>query len=246
MRPHPIRTFEAGFVLSAALVCAGVSACQSGARDTPAARLDSSLTGDSVVPMMPTVLTPLAVRSGAVVRTVRVARDTTTFGTGPAVVVTTAGDSIVVADSALHAWTLDGTRVAVSGLDGAGGFENEGQSLTIVDVASGVRRRVLSDYFPIVKVEVLRDATLQGLLVHMRDGGVGSLHVTVVDPDRGQVFRSTNALGRIVGSLILVAGYGDGEDPVVFGERRMPLRVDTIAANAIATLPLLVIPKGRQ
>ena len=78
----------------------------------------------------------------------------------------------------------------------------------------------------------------------MRDGGRGSLHVTVVDPRRGQVFRAINALGRITGDRIIVSGYADGETAVEFGDRRRPLRVDTIPLAATDTLPLLVVPRA--
>ena len=36
-----------------------------------------------------------------------------------------------------------------------------------------------------------------------------------------------------------MAGFGDGEPPVVFGDARTPLRVDTITAQSVATLSLL-------
>ncbi|MES3032606.1 MAG: hypothetical protein V4813_01265 [Gemmatimonadota bacterium] len=198
-----------------------------------------------VVSAMPAQLPGLPARPEARARRIDVWRDTSTFGTGPAVVTLVTGDTVVVADSAVRAWVLgDGSLVAVSGLDGAGGFENEGQSLTVIDVAAGTRRRVVADYFQVVRVELLRADGAAALLVHMRDGGQGSLHVTVVDPDRGPVFRARNALGRITGDRILVAGFGDGEIPVEFGDRRTPLRVDTLTTAAVDTLSLLVVPRA--
>ncbi len=174
-----------------------------------------------------------------------VRRDTSRFGAGRAVATRADGDTVVVADSAVRAWVLgDGRRVAVSGLDGAGGFENEGQSLTVIDVASGARRRVVADYFAIERVEALQDADRLALLVHMRDGGQGSLHVTVVDARRGQVFRATRALGRVSGARIVVSSFGDREVPVEFGDRRTPLRIDTLGIAAIDTLPVIVVPRA--
>ncbi|MCC7051813.1 MAG: hypothetical protein IT355_01015 [Gemmatimonadaceae bacterium] len=224
------------------------------------ARADDRAAGDSVagdsaraaaierpapVPVLPQDLGALRPQPGAVATRIDVRRDTTTFGIGPAVVTLSTGDTLVVADSAVRVWKLGtGRLVAVSGLDGAGGFENEGQSLTVIDVQAGTRRRVVADYFPILGVELLSAAGRDALLVRMRDGGQGSLHVTVVDPKRGQVFRALNALGRVQGDRILVAGYGDGEEPVVVGDRRTPLRVDTLSIASIDTLSLLVVPRG--
>jgi hypothetical protein len=226
----------------------GVVACAGQGAESRAVRAESAAAStDSVVPMLPKALEALPARPGSLVRTVVVERDTTTYGTGRAVAVTVRGDSVPVADSAIRAWSFGtSSLVAVSGTDGAGGFENEGQSLTIIDVATGARRRVVSDYFTITRVEMLADGAQRALLVHMRDGGAGSMHVTVVDPARGQIFRSTNALGRIDGVRILVAGYGDGIEPVVPGDRRTPLRIDTIPLPLVQALPLLVIPKGKQ
>jgi hypothetical protein len=193
---------------------------------------------------MPQQLPALQTRSDAQVASITVRRDSSTFSTGPAVVRLRTGDTLIVADSAFRAWTLGtGSLVAVSGVDGAGGYENEGQSLTVIDVATGARRRVVADYFRIVRVELLESDGHRALLVHMRDGGQGGLHVTVVDPRRGQVFRQLHALGRIEPGRIVVSGYGDSDIPVEFGDKRTPLRVDTITAAAIDTMSLLVVPR---
>ena len=228
------------------LACGGTpDAAPSGARQTPAGA-DTGSGRAPVVSVMPEQLTALAARPGARGRRIDVQRDTSTFGTGAAVVTLSSGDTLTVADSAARAWLLgDGSVVAVSGLDGAGGYENEGQSLTVIDLSSGRRRRVVADYYQIVRVELLRADGRAALLVHMRDGGQGSLHVTVVDPDRGQVFRMRNALGRIAGNRILVSGYGDGEAAVEFGDRRTPLRVDSLTTVTVGTLPLLVVPRSQ-
>jgi hypothetical protein len=196
---------------------------------------------------LPVQLDSLEQRPGATVARISVRRDTSTFGVGPAVVTLASGDTMVVSDSAYRVWKLGaGSLVAVSGLDGAGGYENEGQSLTVIDVATGARRRVLADYFTIVRVELVESAGRRALLVHMRDGGQGGLHVSVVDPNRGQVFRALHALGRISGDRILVSGYGDGDVPVDFGDRRTPLRVDSLSLAAVDTLALLVVPRTPQ
>jgi len=232
--------------MASALVLLLLTACDGGKEEPAAQTADSaSLPAAPVVAAMPEVRTSLAVRPGARARRIDVRRDTSTFGTGRAVVTLLSGDTVVVSDSAVRAWTLgDGAMVAVSGLDGAGGYENEGQSLTVIDLATGSRRRVVADYYQIVKVELAEAGGKTALLVHMRDGGLGSLHVAVADPQRGAVFRSRNALGRIVNGLVLVAGYGDSETPVDFGERRTPLRVDTLTTAVVDTLSLMVVPRA--
>ncbi len=218
------------------------------ARDAePAAAEPESATVARPAPVnvLPVQLDPLTGRPGAVVARIAVRRDTSTFGIGPAVVTLASGDTVIVSDSAYRVWKLGaGSLVAVSGLDGAGGYENEGQALTVIDVATGSRRRVLADYFTIVKVDLLESGGRRALLVHMRDGGQGGLHVSVVDPNRGQVFRALHALGRIAGDRILVSGFGDGEVPVDFGDKRTPLRVDSLSLAAIDTLSLLVVPRS--
>ena len=240
-------TLNGANALVALAAALATTACGSKPDAAPATvRVDSgAVRRPEPVSVMPLQLTALPPRPGAIVTRVAVRRDTSTFGVGPAVVTLASGETVVVADSAYRVWTLGrSSLVAVSGLDGAGGFENEGQSLTVIDVATGTRRRVVADYFPIVRVQFLESAGHRALLVHMRDGGHGSLHVTVVDPARGQVFRALNALGRIDGDRIFIAGFGDGETAVEFGDRRTPLRVDTLVAAVVDTLSLMVVPRS--
>jgi hypothetical protein len=238
--PATGRALRGGAALAATLL----SAC-GGQRDAPPPAESATGAPSATVPVLPAQLEPIAPRAGVTVARVEVRRDSSTFSLGPAVAHLAGGDSVVLSDSAYRAWLLAPSGlVAYSALDGAGGFENEGQSLTVVDLTTGARRRVVADYFPILRVALLESAGQRAVLVHMRDGGQGSLHVTVVDPARGQVFRATNALGRIESGRILVSGYGDSDTPVEFGDRRTPLRVDTITVDRVRTLPLLVVPRS--
>jgi len=242
-------THAARIALTASLsVTLTLAGCSTGTPDaTPAARPVDSMSAQRppAVPMLPRQLVALPPRPGALVQGIAVRRDTTTFGTGRAVVTLIGGDSVIVSDSAVRAWAFAKSGlVAVSGLDGAGGYENEGQSLTAVDLTSGNRRVVVADYFAIVRVELVSAGATSALLVHMRDGGAGSVHVTVVDPQRGQVFRATNALGHIEGARVIVSSFGDGDTPVTFGDKRTPLRIDTIPLTAVDTMSLLVIPRS--
>ncbi len=87
--------------------------------------------------------------------------------------------------------------VAYSRADGAGGYENEGESLYLFspdDAQARQGRKVLAEYFQIRRVESLgarSGATV--LLVVMADGGLGATHVAFVDPARGEVFRADGA-----------------------------------------------------
>jgi hypothetical protein len=227
-------------------VLIAATACRGG-ETPPPQQGDTTAPRQSTVPELPVDRPSLAPRVGARATRVAVRRDTTSFSIGPAVVTLASGDTLVVSDSAVRAWRLgDGQWVAVSGLDGAGGYENEGQSLTLIDVEAGTRRRVVSDYFAIIGVTLVEDAGRRALLVRMRDGGTGSLHMTVVDPDRGQVFRATNARAEAISGAIVVRSYGDGETPVTANDARTPLRIDTIPLMAVDSLGLLVLPRARQ
>ena len=104
--------------------------------------------------------------------------------------VTVGGAERKVADAAVKAWIIRGGRqVVYSGLDGAGGYENEGQSLRAYDAATGRSRKLMSAYYMIDEVtEATTSAGRTALLVEMSDGGLGASYLAVVDPARGQVF----------------------------------------------------------
>ena len=65
-------------------------------------------------------------------------------GKGPGnLLATIAGAEVQVASGALQAWLLeDGASIAYTGHEGAGGYENEGQSLHIHDVGARSTRLV--------------------------------------------------------------------------------------------------------
>jgi hypothetical protein len=107
-----------------------------------------------------------------------------------ALFVTIAGAEKKVTDQAQQAWIINGGRhVVYSSDDGAGGFENEGQSLHLYDVDTGNHRRIMSEYFMVETVkEVITSSKKRALLVTMEDGGLGASYLAVVDPWRGEVF----------------------------------------------------------
>lgn len=119
-----------------------------------------------------------------------------------------------IADDAFAAWLLDGgQKIAYSTADGAGGYENEGQSLHIYDVRARTHRKVLSAYYAIEKVSELKTSSgRQALLIEMRDGGLGASHLAVVDPRRGQVFlRKQVKLLERQGDMIVLGHYHEAD-----------------------------------
>jgi len=119
---------------------------------------------------------------------VRVAiRDTDIYG---ALFVTIAGTEQKVTDQAQQAWIINGGRhVVYSSNEGAGGYENEGQSLHLYDVDTRNHKRIMSEYFMVQRVkEVITSNKKRVLLITMEDGGLGASYLAVVDPLRGEVF----------------------------------------------------------
>lgn len=148
---------------------------------------------------------------------VRIERASPDQPTG-AVVVTVDGTEKTIAERAWNAWIIDGGKsVVYSGSDGAGGFENEGQSLWRYYVDTGRERKLMSEFFMVQKV--VETCSRQGrpvLLVTMTDGGLGATHVAVVDPTRGEVWRKTMARflglrnGRIAVGIYQPEDFGEG------------------------------------
>lgn len=104
--------------------------------------------------------------------------------------VTIGGTEKKITDQAQQAWIINGGRhVVYSSSEGAGGFENEGQSLHLYDVGTGNQKQIMSEYFMVETVkEVITSKKKRALLVTMADGGLGASYLAVVDPWRGEVF----------------------------------------------------------
>jgi hypothetical protein len=119
-----------------------------------------------------------------------------------------------IADEAVAAWIIQGgRRVVYSGRDGAGGFENEGQSLRIYDARTGQRRKIMAEYYGVDKItEVTTSSNKTALLVEMSDGGLGASYLAVVDPGRGEVFfrRWTKIISRR-GDIIVIGHYKEDD-----------------------------------
>lgn len=141
-------------------------------------------------------------------------KDSLGVNIGGALYITVGGKEQKIADQAVEAWIIDGGReIVYSGADGAGGFENEGQSLRIYTVASRRTQKILSEYFGIVALREVKLSTgVRALLVKMSDGGLGGSYLAVVDPRRGEVlFRHWAELTAIKGDFITLAFYNEDD-----------------------------------
>jgi hypothetical protein len=96
--------------------------------------------------------------------------------TGGKLYITVGGRKRKIDDQAFAAWIINGGKAIVfSGADGAGGFENEGQSLRIYDVATGKTKKILSEYVAVDAVmETIISTGETALLVRMSDGGLAN------------------------------------------------------------------------
>jgi hypothetical protein len=119
-----------------------------------------------------------------------------------------------ISDAAVDAWLIEnGQYVAYSSTDGAGGYENEGQSLRIYETATDSTRKVLSEYYAIDRVTGVRTASGKlALIVEMRDGGLGASHLAVVDLLRGEVFSKSKVKLLERRSDTLLVGYFRDQD----------------------------------
>lgn len=128
--------------------------------------------------------------------------------------VTVGGKQKMIAEQANDVWLINGGKAVVySARDGAGGFENEGQSLWIYEVASGKTRKIMAQYYMIVGLtEVKLTKGQTALLVRMEDGGLGGSYFSVVDPQRGEVFfRPLAEIAALKNDAITLFFYKDSD-----------------------------------
>ena len=142
----------------------------------------------------------------------RVARDENKM-TG-AVYATIGGKEKEIAEAGIEVLVIEGgRRVVYSGLDGSGGFENEGQSLYVYDPRTNKKRKILSEYFIVDKItEVTTSRKKTALLVDFGDGALGASYQAVVDPNRGEVFfrRWAKVISRR-GDIIVIGRYKEDD-----------------------------------
>ncbi|MGI9055977.1 MAG: GerMN domain-containing protein [Pyrinomonadaceae bacterium] len=127
-----------------------------------------------------------------------------------------------ISDSAIKAWIInDGKNIVYSATDGAGGYENEGESLRIYSVKYGDTRKILSEYYNVTAVgEKKLSNGKTALLVRLTDGGLGGSYFAVVDPTRGEVFFTAWAeLLEISGDTITLGFYKESDWETMNTER---------------------------
>ncbi|MGI8669720.1 MAG: GerMN domain-containing protein [Aridibacter sp.] len=132
------------------------------------------------------------------------------------------GKSKKISDSAIQAWIINnGKNVIYSATDGAGGYENEGESLRIYSVKYGDTRKILSEYYNVTAVgEKKLSNGKTALLVRLTDGGLGGSYFAVVDPTRGEVFFTDWAeLLEISGDNITLGFYKQTDWETINTER---------------------------
>ena len=173
---------------------------------------------------------------------VRVDKGTGVFGP---LFVTIGGAEQKIAEQAQQAWILSGGRhVVYSSSDGAGGYENEGQSLHLYDVTTRRHKRIMSEYYMVQTVEeVMTSKKKRALVVTLEDGGLGASYVAVVDPTRGEVFfrRWARVLSR-KGDTIVLGRYreGDWDKLMTEGAKVRPYRTERYNLNSLMLRRVMV------
>lgn len=160
--------------------------------------------------------------------------------------VTIGGSEQKITDKAQQAWILSGGRYVVySSGEGAGGYENEGQSLHVYDVVTRRHKRVMSQYFMVQTLEeVMTSKKKRALLVTLEDGGLGASYIAVVDPTRGEVFfrRWARILSR-KGDTIVLGRYKEDDWDKLMGEEAAkvrPYRTERYNLNALLLRRVIV------
>ena len=152
-----------------------------------------------------------------------------------------------VTDQAQQAWIINGGRhVVYSSDDGAGGFENEGQSLHLYDVDTGNHKQIMSEYFMVETVkEVITRNKKRALLVTMADGGLGASYLAVVDPWRGEVFfRRWVRILSSKGDTIVLGFYRESDwGEIVEGKKVRPYKRERHNLNSLLRRRVIVNKK---
>lgn len=156
-----------------------------------------------------------------------------------------------LAEPVIEAWVIDGGRkVAYSMRDGAGGYEDEGESLRVYDAETGKIKKVLSEYYSIDEVtEVKTTSGKVALLVKMSDGGLGADYLAVVDPSRGEVFfkKWVRLISR-KGDIINIGHYREGDWATLnenVNAKVRPYKTEQYNLSAILKRPVIFNKRDR-
>ncbi len=190
-----------------------------------------------------------ASKSQALVSKVRV--DKTTDAYTGILYATINGKEQKIAEPVIEAWVIDGGRkVAYSMRDGAGGFEDEGESLRVYDARTGKIKKVLSEYYSIDEVTEVKTASGKvALLVKMSDGGLGADYLAVVDPSRGEVFfkRWVRLLSRR-GDTINLGHYRENDWSTFLENKNAkvrPYKIERYNLSSLLRRPVIINKRDR-
>jgi hypothetical protein len=158
----------------------------------------------------------------------------------------TAGDAYILAG---------GDEIAYTALDGAGGYEGEGQSVSLLDLRTGGSRLVLRHYFVVHDLQeaTTADGSARILAVAMHDGGLGMGALALVDPARGEVWFAREAVAGTVEQdslqvLRFALGERWGDTAAVPADGRYrprvpPDRVERVALRDLLARPVIENPR---
>ena len=147
-----------------------------------------------------------------------------------------------IASNAVDAWVGgEGRYVLFSGRDGAGGFENEGMSLRAFDTTTGKTKLVMQETVMITDVVSVKSGDKTALIVKMQDGGLGGEHRALVDPTRGQVYRSPLSTLLAKGDVVTVKKYDESAffEPGSLKNAK-PIKTETLSLKEMLSRPVIV------
>jgi hypothetical protein len=157
-----------------------------------------------------------------------------------------------VADDVIEAWIIEGGRKLIySRRDGAGGFEDEGESLRAYDARTGKIKKIMSEFVAVDAVtEVKTSRGRTALLVRLTDGGLGAYYLAVVDPARGEVFFTRWArMQSRKGDVIRVGYYREDIDWSAFYQNEhapiRPYKIRSYNLSALLRRPVIYNKRDR-
>lgn len=152
------------------------------------------------------------------------------------------GKERIVGQGAVDSWTAgDGRYVIYSGRDGAGGYENEGMSLRAFDTQTGKTKKIMAETVMVSEVVSVKSGDKTALIVKMQDGGLGAEHRALVDPERGQVYRSSMSTLLVSGDKVTVKKYGSEAFESEGGlKNAKPTKTETLSLKELLSRPVIV------
>lgn len=152
------------------------------------------------------------------------------------------GKERIVGQGAVGSWTAgEGRYVIYSGRDGAGGYENEGMSLRAFDTETGKTKKIMAETVMVSEVVSVKSGNKTALIVKMQDGGLGAEHRAVVDPARGQVYRSSMSTLMASGDKVTVKTYSSEAFESDGGiKNAKPTKTETLSLKELLSRPVIV------